>query len=262
MRDNDAVFKENYHMTPEQFDQLLEMLKPQLEPKARTRPDTISPTERLCLTLEFLASGSLQRHIASCYRVSKQRIGPIIESTCKVIYEELRKRYLKPITRENWIDQANRFHSRWNFPNLLGAVDGKRIAIKCPDNGGSCFDNYKGFHSIVLMAVSDAEYKFTYVDIGAYGSEGDSTVFGQSEFGKALTRNQLHLPRDTSVNGDPLPFVFVCDDAFPLHKHILKPYQPNRKNRQLTREQRIFNYRLTWKPRQLSTEEGLETYTG
>jgi len=131
------------------------------------------------------------------------------------------------------------------MPNCLGCVDGKHVEIKSPDNAGSSFFNYKGYHSIVLMAVADASYKFLYVDVGAYGSEGDSTVFRNCEFGQALFNNKLSIPGERIVNGKPLPNFFLGDDAFPLMRNLMKPYKPASKTQPLEPEERIFNYRLS-----------------
>ena len=65
-----------------------------------------------------------------------------------------------PQSEEEWKEVAARFSSRWNYHNCLGAVDGKHIAMKKPPNAGSYYYNYKDFHSIVLMTVADATYKF------------------------------------------------------------------------------------------------------
>lgn len=50
---------------------------------------------------------------------------------------------MQPPTEEEWMEKAEHFWKRWQFPNCLGAVDGKHIAITCPPNFGSVYFNYK-----------------------------------------------------------------------------------------------------------------------
>ena len=74
------------------------------------------------------------------------------------------------------------FYERWNFPNCIGAIDGKHVMIQCPFNSGSLFYNYKSYFSIVLLAVTSADYRFVMVDVGAYGSSNDSGVLNHTPF--------------------------------------------------------------------------------
>ena len=69
---------------------------------------------------------------------------------------------------------------------LHRAIDWKHIRIKAPINNGSLFYNYKGYFSMILMAICDARYVFTLVDIGSYGSNNDSGIFRESAMGKTF----------------------------------------------------------------------------
>lgn len=67
-----------------------------------------------------------------------------------------------------WIKIAKEFNAIWNFPNCIGAIDGRHCRIQAPPNSGSAFHNYKSFFSLILMAIIDARYRFIWVDIGDY----------------------------------------------------------------------------------------------
>ena len=55
-----------------------------------------------------------------------------------------------------WEQIANSMFSNWNFPNCIGALDGKHIANECPANIGSNYCNYKKFYTLVLIAMCDS----------------------------------------------------------------------------------------------------------
>ena len=147
------------------------------------------------------------------------------------------------ITQQLFEQISADFDKKANFPNCLGAIDGKHIRIRSPANSGSLFYNYKRYNSIVLLAITDSKYRFIYVDIGAYGKESDSTIFHNSKLYDSLMKGSLPIPISKPLPGfqEPVPFVFIGDEAFSISNNVMRPYS----GKHLTVKQRIFNYRLS-----------------
>lgn len=116
------------------------------------------------------------------------------------------------------------------------------MQIQCPKLSGSKHFNYKGTFSSVLLAVADADYCFTYVDVGSYGRENDASIFASSTFGTRLASGNLNLPVEGHGN---LSHVFIGDEAFQLREAVMRPY-PASMGHVAGAEQhkrRVYNYR-------------------
>jgi len=181
--------------------------------------------------------------VAWNFYVSKSTVSKIIRNTCKIIWDVLLPIYISQPTTEDWYQYAHDFQELWNMPNCFGAIDGKHIVIQAPYNSGSNYFNYKKTFSIVLMAVCNAKYVFTLVDVGAFGSQSDGGVFKESIFGVSLDNYELGIPGDSCLPGTDIkfPHYLVGDEAFPLKKYIMRPYP----GVNLNKTQKIFNYRLS-----------------
>ncbi|XP_071051621.1 uncharacterized protein [Onthophagus taurus] len=174
-------------------------------------------------------------------------ISHIVADTTATIWEALYPRYMKVPSKEEWLRIADRFYELWNLPNCIGAIDGKHIRIqKIPKSGSTNF-NYKGYHSVVLMAACGADACFTMIEAGHAGRNSDGGVFKASRMGRWLQRegNRLNLPNNRQLihdeTGGNFPFYFVADEAFPIATYMLRPYP----RRVLNNCKRIFNYRLS-----------------
>ena len=81
---------------------------------------------------------------------------PIIQLSCRKkqrfqycfwdIYESLKDPYLKsPSSVNDWKSISERFEEVWNFPHVVGTIDGKHMRIECHKLSGTLYHNYKGF---------------------------------------------------------------------------------------------------------------------
>lgn len=206
--------------------------------------DAIPSGLRLAMTLRYLATGDSYKSLHYNFLVGHSTVGRIILNTCEAIIAEYQEEVMScPSSPEEWLEVADGYATRWNFQNCLGALDGKHVALKCPPGSGSEYYNYKGFFSIVLMALVDAHYKFLYVNLGANGNCSDGGVFRDCNLREALEGEYAGLPPPQALKDDrtPLPFAIVGDDAFPLREWLMKPFP----HRLMSRPERIFNYRLS-----------------
>jgi hypothetical protein len=68
-------------------------------------------------------------------------------------------------------NEQNGFEKNANVPQCGGAIDGKRNSIIKLSFSCSPNYNYKNYFSIFLLGLCGSNYLFTYVEIGAYGSQ-------------------------------------------------------------------------------------------
>ncbi|XP_057302754.1 uncharacterized protein LOC130636920 [Hydractinia symbiolongicarpus] len=148
-------------MSAESFQYLLNVVGAKIEKKSVNFSKPISASERLCLT------------------IPKK--------------DPLRGIYIKAPGTPDWREISQEFESLCNLPHCIGAIDGKHIRIKSPLNRGSLYYNYKGYFNIILMAMCNAHYTFTLVDIESYESNNDSGVFCNSEIGRCFFEGHMQL---------------------------------------------------------------------
>ncbi|XP_022180908.1 protein ALP1-like [Myzus persicae] len=237
-------FRNFFRMTSSDFETLLSLIGPRITKMDTTFRKAIPVNERLAVTLRFLATGDSYHSLMYMFKISKQVISAIVPEVCDALINALQDYIKMPENESEWKEKANEFNEKWNFPNCVGAFDGKHIALQAPINSGTEYFNYKGFFSIVLFAVVDANYNFTYANIGCQGRISDGGVINETKFKKSLEDNTMNLPSPCKLPGrnKSTPFVFVADDAFPLTCNIMKPYAGTQEKGSM---KRIFNYRLS-----------------
>ena len=255
-REDQKGYKNYLRITPDLFAEMVEKVSPRLT-KATTRMRLPLPVGlKLAVTIRHLVTGNSYASLSYSFRVSKSAISIFVPRVCQAIIDAYKDEVMKcPRTPEDWRMVAHGFAKRWQYYNCGGVLDGKHVRILKPKHAGSMFFNYKKFHSIVLMAIADANYKFLYVDVGAEGSAGDGGTWCRSTLHDAIEQQRCGFPDASPLPNDdtPIPFHLVADDAFAMRSWLMKPYSHYTQ----AQHERIYNYWLSRARRVVENAFGL-----
>ena len=102
--------------------------------------------------------------------------------------------------------------------------------------GSSLYHNYKGFHSIVLLALVDGDFKFVWVEVGAQ-------IFKHSDLTHKIEDGSIGFPESEplGIGGPKANFFMLGNDAFPLKLWLMKPCSRH----SIDLKERVFNYRIS-----------------
>jgi hypothetical protein len=121
---------------------------------------SIPADKRLAITLKFLATGTSFYNLSGEFVVGETTVGAIVAETCTAIISVLEHSNQVSRTVAEWKVIAEDFYEKWDYPNCIGALDGKHVLIEKPEHSGSQFHNYKGTFSIVIFALADANARY------------------------------------------------------------------------------------------------------
>ncbi|XP_071635582.1 putative nuclease HARBI1 [Temnothorax longispinosus] len=154
----------------------------------------------------------------------------MIDSVINFLTDELGPSVIKfPSTEEDKQQNAEEFEQIAGFPGVVGCIDGTFINIRTPIHKiKSTYVNRHDITSLTLQAICDANQKFLDVFTGVPGKIHDARTFSLS----FIRPKVLQMGRDFHILGDA---------AYPINENVMTSY---REYRDLTEEQREFNYRF------------------
>ncbi|XP_037821853.1 uncharacterized protein LOC119610629, partial [Lucilia sericata] len=97
-------------MKAKDFDYLLNLVKPLITKQTTRFREPISATERLAVTLRYLATGESFRSLQFVFRIPFNTISVIVPGVCNAIYNVLQPEYLKVPLTDGYLEYTNFFN--------------------------------------------------------------------------------------------------------------------------------------------------------
>ena len=159
----------------------------------------LEPGLKIAITLRFLATGDSFQSMEFNWRAEHNTIGMFVPEVCDAIVEEYAQEvFCTPTTTDGWLEIAQGFQDKWNFPHVCGAIDGKHVAIRKPKHSGSIYYKYKGFFSTVILVLCDANYKSIWAYGGSPGSQSEGGIYNDSPMFQGI-QDENHKAPSTST---------------------------------------------------------------
>jgi len=89
--------------------------------------------------LWYFSTGQSFRSLPISFRMDHYTVGKLLDQVSNVLWRKLPSKHLTVPDRDGFLDIALKFRERWNFPNVIGCIDGKQVGIKCSKQLGHCF---------------------------------------------------------------------------------------------------------------------------
>ena len=172
---SDREWKQNFRVSRNTFNFLCRELAPYLA-KHHVVREPLSLELRVAVCLWRLGTNVEYRTISHLFGVGLSTVCVAVHDTCHVLVEQFASLYIKIPKGQELQSIVDGFESKWNFPQCIGAIDGSHIPIIAPKDNPLDYYNRKGYHSVILQALVDHEYKFLDVYVGWPGSVHDARV--------------------------------------------------------------------------------------
>lgn len=164
----------------------------------------------LCATLRFYATGSIVQVAADFSGIHTSTCGKIIHKVSNTL-AHLRPDYIRmPQNEEEIVNTRQGFYNISRFPRCIGALDCTHIKLQSP--GGEDPEIYrirKGFFSMNVQAICNADLQFLNLVARWPGSAHDSTIFNNSRIRATFENAEL---------GDNL---IIGDSGYPIKPYLI-----------------------------------------
>lgn len=215
---NEIVFRQYFRLSRAAVRTLLDSIFDELD--RPSRGNKFPPHIQVLAALQFYGHGAYHKivDLDQLMPMSRKSVLRCIRAVTNAIIKCLGHMIAFPSSNEQVQENKNEFLRKTDFPGCVGCVDGTHIGIISPpfDNQHSAllFYNTKGFHSINVQIVCDANFQILNINTRYAGSVQDSAIWQTSEVRR--------LMKQRFENGDQTTWL-VGDQGFPLEPWLMTP---------------------------------------
>ena len=232
----DREWKQNFRISRTTFRFLCRELAPYLSRSSVVR-ESLPLELRVAVCLWRLGTNVEYRTISHLFGLGISTVCVAVHNVCDLLIQQFSTTYIKIPMGQGLRDIVDGFKSKWGFPQCIGAIDGSHIPIIAPSENPLDYYNRKGYHSIILQALVDHNYKFLDVYVGWPGSVHDARVLANSSLFVKCESGTFLPDCPTMLSGTSIPLLILGDPAYPLRTWLMKPFSDTG----LTAKQRKFN---------------------
>ncbi|CAN7943731.1 unnamed protein product [Ixodes hexagonus] len=233
-------FRQSFRVSQTTFRYLVDVCRPHMERQATNMREPVPIEKRVAVGLYKLCSSAEDRTVAHLFDIGRSTVNVIYREFCETVVAALESRWVKMVTADDMPEHMREFQAACGFPQAIGALDGCHFPVSPPKQHASDYYNYKGWHSVILLALVDQKYRFRYINVGSPGRCHDAHVFRQSSLAQVVAGPTFRGPA-ALIGGTSVPPLILCDQAFPLTPNLMKPFPGSG----TSGEQRTFNYHLS-----------------
>nr|XP_039255158.1 putative nuclease HARBI1 [Styela clava] len=207
----DVQFVDRYRLTKDGVVNFMAFLHEDLA-KVNNRGSPLPPLFKFTVVLRFYATGCFQVVSGDLEGVSQPTVSRLVKEVSRIIAIKHDDFIKFPTNPQDVRTQAIKFYQKSGFPGVVGALDCTHIKIQSP--GGQhaeLFRNRKGYFSINVQAVCDADMLLTDVVARWRGSVHDARIFDNSSLREKFENS-------TYTN------MLVADNGYGCKPYVMTPF--------------------------------------
>ncbi|XP_041349233.1 putative nuclease HARBI1 [Gigantopelta aegis] len=189
------------------------------------RMGSLTPLLQVLITLRYFASGSFQDVCGELIGVDQSTVSRTVTRVTDVLLRQVPNHVRLPNGKKQDAIKT-KFYDMSGFPNVVGCIDGTQVQIQAPTQNEHEFVNRKGYHSINVQLMCDADLIFINCIAKWPGSVHDSRILRESS-----------LFEDFENKRQPMRGIILGDSCYMLRDWLSTPI-----SNLTTRQERNYNF--------------------